>query len=347
VGGHPISLTLGIETSCDETSVAVVEDGRRILSNVIHSQVDLHKEFGGVVPELAARDHLERLPSLLDLAVERAGAKPAEIDLIAVTRGPGLAGCLLVGVGVGEGLSAAWSTPLTGVNHLWGHIYAAMLARPELEPPLLGLVVSGAHSDLVRMPEHGRFEVIGRTRDDAAGEAFDKAARMLGLGYPGGPALDRLARTGDARRQPLPKPSLPGLEYSFSGLKTALLYRLRDLGGAVTEQIKADLAASFERSVVESLLEKLDIALIDHPYPEVVVSGGVAANTLLRKRAAEVVGDRARLTMPPLELCTDNAAMIAAAGFLTSPLAGEAGSRSRLPGGGAEPAITVDPSLGW
>ena len=327
-----MALTLGIETSCDETSVAVVE-GRRILANVIHSQVDLHKDFGGVVPELAARDHLERLPHLLELALERANAKPEDIDLIAVTRGPGLAGCLLVGVGVGEGLAAGWSRPITGVNHLWGHIYAAMLTRQDLEPPLLGLVVSGAHSDLVRMPEHGRFEVIGRTRDDAAGEVFDKAARMLGLGYPGGPALDRLARTGDARRQPLPKPSLEGLEYSFSGLKTALLYRLRDLGENVTAQERADLAASFERSVVESLLEKLDAALTDHPYPEVVVSGGVAANTLLRKRAAEVVGGRARLTMPPLELCTDNAAMIAAAGHY-SALRGL-------------DAATVDPSLGW
>jgi N6-L-threonylcarbamoyladenine synthase len=344
MGKESSLLTLGIETSCDETSVALVEDGRRVLSNVIHSQVDLHKEFGGVVPELAARDHLERLPHLLDLALEGAGAKPSDLDLIAVTRGPGLAGCLLVGVGVGEGLSAAWSRPLTGVNHLWGHIYAAMLARPDLEPSLLGLVVSGAHSDLVRMPEHGRFEVIGRTRDDAAGEAFDKAARMLGLGYPGGPALDRLARTGDARRQPLPQPSLKGLEYSFSGLKTALLYRLRDLGDSVTPEIRADLAASLERSVVESLLEKLDTALTESPYPEVVVCGGVAANTLLRKRAAEVVGDRARLTMPTLELCTDNAAMIAAAGYFASALAGEVGRR---PGGGIPSPIQVDPSLGW
>src|SRR6202158_6575722 len=249
-----MALTLGIETSCDEASVVLVDDGRRILANVIHSQVDLHAAFGGVVPELAARDHLERLPHLLDLALEGAGVAPADVDLMAVTRGPGLAGCLLVGVGVAEGLSAAWSRPLTGVNHLWGHIYAAMLTRQDLEPPLLGLVVSGAHSDLVRMPEHGRFEVIGRTRDDAAGEAFDKAARMLGLGYPGGPALDRLARTGDPRRQPLPKPSLPGLEFSFSGLKTALLYRLRDLGEAVTPQDKADLAAAFERSGGESLM---------------------------------------------------------------------------------------------
>ena len=329
-----MSLTLGIETSCDETSVAVVEDGRRILSNVIHSQVDLHARFGGVVPELAARDHLERLPQLLDLALERAGATPSDVNLIAVTRGPGLAGCLLVGVGVGEGLSAAWSTPLTGVNHLWGHIYAALLARGDLEPPLLGLVVSGAHSDLVRMPAHGVFEVIGRTRDDAAGEAFDKAARMLGLGYPGGPALDRLARTGDPRRQPLPRPSLSGLEYSFSGLKTALLYRLRDLGDAADQPIKADLAAAFEQSVVESLLEKLDRALADWPVAEVVVCGGVAANTLLRRRAPEVVGDRARLTMPPLDLCTDNAAMIAAAGFFGAGVAGP------------KPA-TVNPSLGW
>ena len=324
-------LTLGIETSCDETSVALVQGGRRVLANVIHSQVDLHKEFGGVVPELAARDHLERLPHLLDLALEEAGVQPSDIDLLAVTRGPGLVGCLLVGVGVGDGLATAWAKPLTGVNHLWGHIYAAMLTRPELEPPLLGLVVSGAHSDLVRMPEHGRFEVIGRTRDDAAGEAFDKAARMLGLGYPGGPALDRLARTGDPRRQPLPKPSLPGLEFSFSGLKTALLYRLRDLGAEAGEQEKADLAAAFERSVVESLLEKLNEALTKSPVAEVVVAGGVAANTLLRRRAAEVVGDRARLTMPPLELCTDNAAMIAAAGFY----------------GGKPQPITVDPSLGW
>src|SRR5256885_16619266 len=302
-GAETLALTLGIETSCDETSVAVVADGRRILANVIHSQVDVHEAFGGVVPELAARDHLERLPHLLDMALEKAGVNTDDLDLLAVTRGPGLVGCLLVGVGVGEGLAAAWSKPLTGVNHLWGHIYAAMLAVPDLEPPLLGLVVSGAHSDLVRMPEHGRFEVIGRTRDDAAGEAFDKAARMLGLGYPGGPALDRLGRPGGARRQPLPKPSLPGLEYSFSGLKTALLYRLRDLGEAATAQDKADLAASFERSVVESLLEKLDLALEQEPAAEVVVAGGGAGNSLLRERAAGGVAGPAPPTLPPPGPC--------------------------------------------
>ncbi|OLC23450.1 MAG: hypothetical protein AUJ02_00590 [Chloroflexi bacterium 13_1_40CM_3_65_12] len=266
------------------------------------------------------------------------------MDLIAVTRGPGLAGCLLVGVGVAEGLGASWSRPVTGVNHLWGHIYAAILTRPELEPPLLGLVVSGAHSDLVRMPEHGRFEVIGRTRDDAAGEAFDKAARMLGLGYPGGPALDGLARTGDPRRQLLPRPHLPGLEYSFSGLKTALLYRLRDLGDSAGPQEKADLAAAFEQSVVESLLEKLDVALSRSPVSDVVVAGGVAANSLLRRRAAEVVAGRARLTIPPLELCTDNAAMIAAAGYFASPRRVEA---ARSAGGESHSSTQVDPSLGW
>jgi N6-L-threonylcarbamoyladenine synthase len=321
----------------------LVAAGRDVLANVIHSQVELHAEYGGVVPELAARDHLERLPHLVDLALEGAGARAGDVELIAVTRGPGLAGCLLVGVGLAEGLAAAWSSRrgiagrslgLTGVNHLWGHIYAAMLTRADLEPPLLGLVVSGAHSDLVLMREHGRFEVIGRTRDDAAGEAFDKAARMLGLGYPGGPALDRLARTGRARRQPLPRPSLPGLEYSFSGLKTALLYRLRDLGDAAGPEELADLAAAFEKSVVESLLEKLDAALARTPCPEVVVCGGVAANTLLRQRAVEVVAGRARLTMPALELCTDNAAMIAAAAHFTVATTG------------LQPT-TVDPSLAW
>ncbi len=307
-----------------------MRDGREVLANLIASQEELHAGFGGVVPEVAARAHLERLPGLVEAALSQAGVAGRDLDLIGVTRGPGLVGCLLVGIGVAEGLGAAWERPVTGVNHLWGHIYAAMLTRPELEPPLLALVVSGAHSDLVRMPAHGRFEVIGRTRDDAAGEAFDKAARMLGLGYPGGPALDKLARQGNPDRQTLPRPSLPGLEFSFSGLKTALLYRLRDLGEP-DEETRADLCAAFERSVVESLLEKLDLALNREPVAEVVVCGGVAANTLLRRRAAEVVGDRARLTIPSLALCTDNGAMIAAAAHHSA----------------RSPETAADPSLGW
>src|SRR5207247_1690535 len=201
---------LAVESSCDESSVALVEDGRRVLVNLVHSQEAAHAPYGGVVPELAARAHLEKLPGLVELALERQGVRGVDVDLVAVTRGPGLVGCLLVGVGLAQGLAAAWRRPVAGVNHLWGHVYAALLTRPDLEPPLLALVVSGAHSDLVRMPAHGRFEVVGRTRDDAAGEAFDKAARTLGLGYPGGPALDRAARRGDASRQPLPVPSLPG-----------------------------------------------------------------------------------------------------------------------------------------
>jgi N6-L-threonylcarbamoyladenine synthase len=304
---------------------------REVVVNLIHSQEALHAGFGGVVPEVAARAHLEKLPGLVTTALERAGATPGDIDLLAVTRGPGLAGCLLVGTGLAAGLAAAWDKPLAGVNHLWGHVYAALLAQPDLEPPLLALVVSGAHSDLVWMPRHGEFEVLGRTRDDAAGEAFDKAARMLGLGYPGGAALDRLARTGDASRQPLPVPLLPGLEYSFSGLKTALLYRLRDLGQPISDQNRADLAASFERSVVESLLAKLQGAIRERAPAEVVVCGGVAANSLLRQRAAQVVGAGARLTIPPLPLCTDNAAMIAAAGA-------HAGRRE---------AAVADPALNW
>ena len=309
----------------------MIEDGRRQLVNLIHSQVALHGEFGGVVPEIAARAHLEKLPDLVTAALAEADIAPDRLDRIGVTRGPGLVGCLLIGVGMARGLGAGWGKPVVGVNHLWGHIYAALLSEPSLEPPLLALVVSGAHSDLVWMAGHGEFEVLGRTRDDAAGEAFDKAARMLGLGYPGGPALDRLARTGDPRRQRLPRPSLPGLEFSFSGLKTALLYRLRDLGESITDGTRADLAAAFEESVVESLLEKLALALATRPTVEVVVCGGVAANSLLRRRAVEVAAAAgSRLTIPPLALCTDNGAMIAAAAH-HAPRA----------------ELEVDPSLGW
>jgi N6-L-threonylcarbamoyladenine synthase len=306
-----------------------------VLANLVYSQDKTHAPYGGVVPELAARAHLERIPVLVGDALDRTGVKGADLDRIAVTRGPGLVGCLLVGIGLAEGLAGAWRKPLVGVNHLWGHVYAAFLARPDLAPPLLALVVSGAHSDLVRMPEHGVFQVIGRTRDDAAGEAFDKAARMLGLGYPGGPALDRMARRGDPGRHPLPIPSLPGLEYSFSGLKTALLYRIRDLGGLerLDEQTVADLSAAFERSVVESLLGKVERALEAQPAIEVVVCGGVAANSLLRRRAAELLEGRARLTIPPLKLCTDNAAMIAAAA--AQPASSPSGE------------VRAEPSLGW
>jgi N6-L-threonylcarbamoyladenine synthase len=324
---------LALESSCDESSVALL-DGDRLIANQTHSQIARHAPYGGVVPELAARDHLEKLPQLVGAVMGEHGVRGADVELVAATRGPGLIGCLLVGLGLARGLADAWGRRFVGVNHLWGHVYAARLARPDLEPPVLALVVSGAHSDLVLMPRHGQFRILGRTRDDAAGEAFDKAARMLGLGYPGGPVMDRTAARGDAARQPLPVPRLPGLEFSFSGLKTALLYRLRDLGEGVTDADRADLCASFQRSVVESLVEKLAQALREHPVREVVVCGGVAANSALRRRAAQAVdaaGSGARLTIPPLALCTDNAGMIAAA-------AAHAPS----------PAPTAaDPSLAW
>ncbi len=326
-------LILGIETSCDETSVALVEAGRQVRSNLVFSQVRMHAEFGGVVPELAAREHLRRLPTLLDAAIEEAGVAPAEVAMIAATRGPGLVGCLLVGHSFGQGLAAAWEKPFVGISHLWGHVYSGFLADPDLEPPVLALVVSGAHTDLVLMPEHGRFEVLGRTRDDAAGEAFDKAARMLDLGYPGGPALDRMAEQGQAAAQPLPVPHLPGYEFSFSGLKTALLYRVRDLGGAGEQLPVADLAAAFRHSVVESIVAKLREAVEEFDVTGVVLCGGVAANSRLRRRAAEVIGGRTRLVVPAPELCTDNAAMIAAA-------AAFAGSHAPRFAG-------VDPSLPW
>ena len=303
---------------------------RTVRSNLIHSQTALHAPHGGVLPELAARDHLRRLPGLLDAALTEARVDERDVALVAATRGPGLAGCLLCGVGIAQGLAAAWGVPYAGVNHLWGHVYAALLAQPDLQPPLLALVVSGAHTDLVLMRAHREFRVLGRTRDDAAGEAFDKAARMLGLPYPGGPALDRLARAGVAEREPLPRPRLPGLEFSFSGLKTALRYRLAALGDGLTDQQRADLAAGFQGAVVGALGEKLSLALQRHPVPEVVVCGGVAANTALRAAATEVVAGRARLTLPPLPLCTDNAAMIGAAARHTPP--GE---------------VPVDPALAW
>ena len=330
-GGARLTLTLGIETSCDETSVAVVENGRRILANVIHSQVELHKEFGGVVPELAARDHLERLPQLLDMAMGEAQVKPADLDLVAVTRGPGLVGCLLVGVGVGEGLAAAWSKPLTGVNHLWGHIYAAMLTRPELEPPLLGLVVSGAHSDLVRMPE-ARPHL--RSSDGHATTPRVRLSTRRRACLAWATRADR--RSTDSRAEATPNAGLClGPRFLDSSTASAASRRRFSTGSATsatrppTRTARTWPPPSSSRwwsPCSTSSTGPRRVAASD----EVVVAGGVAANTLLRRRAAEVVEGRARLTMPPLELCTDNAAMIAAAGFHVS----------------AQPA-DVDPSLSW
>jgi N6-L-threonylcarbamoyladenine synthase len=302
---------LGIETSCDETAVAVVADGRRTLSNVVSSQVELHAEYGGVVPELASRKHVEAIIPVLDEALRQAELRLGQIDAVAVTNGPGLAGALLVGVNFAKALACDLGVPLLGVNHLEGHIYAAWLDRDE-EPafPLLALIVSGGHSDVVLVSGHGDYGRIGETVDDAAGEAFDKVARLLGLGFPGGPAIDRLSAGAEKPGLRLPRAQLERpYDFSFSGLKTKVLRITRGEEGEAPEQ--AELAAAFQESVVDSLVTKAVKAAEDHGANQIVLSGGVAANTLLRRELVE--RSRVPVYVPPAALCTDNGAMIAAA----------------------------------
>ena len=309
------SLILGIETSCDETAVSVLAHGSDIRSNIVASQADLHRRFGGVVPELASRQHLERLLPVLDEALERAGVGLVDLTAVAVTQGPGLVGALTVGVAAAKALALSRDLPLVGINHLEGHLYGAWLAAPDLAFPALALIVSGAHTDLVVMRDHGHYEVLGRTRDDAAGEAFDKVARAMGLGYPGGPELDRIARRGDPHAVPLPLPMADeSLEFSFSGIKTAALRVLASASRSV--QFDADFAASVQRVVVDVLVAKTMRAALRTRVSTVLVVGGVAANSRLRAEmdlACRQAG--VRLVVPPLVLCTDNAAMIAAAGY--------------------------------
>ena len=312
---------LGIETSCDETAIGVVEDGRRMLANVVASQVDLHAAYGGVVPELASRQHVEAIIPVLDEALDRASCSLGDLDAVAVTYGPGLAGALLVGLNFAKALAYATGLPLVPVNHLEGHVYAAWLDREEAqtgafagEPrfPSLVLIVSGGHSDVVLMHGHGEYERLGQTVDDAAGEAFDKVARLLGLGFPGGPAIDRLAAAAPAPALRLPRARLEGeYDFSFSGLKTKVQRIVRGEEGEAPEA--AELAAAFQDSVVDSLVTKALQAAEDHEAREIILSGGVAANTALRAALEE----RARVTVliPPPPLCTDNGAMIAAAGY--------------------------------
>jgi N6-L-threonylcarbamoyladenine synthase len=308
-------LILALETSCDDTCAAVV-DGDEIRSNVISSQAAVHERYGGVVPEVASRHHVRLVNPVVDAALATAEVTLGDLDSIAVTRGPGMIGALLVGVSAAKGLAAARRMPLTGVDHLHGHVAANFLARDPLEPPFLCLVASGGHTLLAGVREYASFETLGRTLDDAAGEALDKAARMLGLGYPGGPAIERVAADGDPDAFDLPVGMAgdPGLDFSFSGLKTALLYSVRELGGELAELRRADLAASFQAAVVGQLAAKLDRALDEGDWEAVALGGGVAANGRLRERAAAICAERGlRLKLPPRELCTDNAAMIAAA----------------------------------
>jgi N6-L-threonylcarbamoyladenine synthase len=304
-------VILALETSCDDTCAAVVTQEGDIRSNVISSQ-GVHNRYGGVVPEIASRHHLELIGDVVDDALTRAGASLPDLDMVAVTRGPGLVAALLVGVATAKGLAAAHELPLAPVDHLHGHVAAAFLGPTPFEPPFLSLVASGGHTLLARVTDHGPdYEVIGQTLDDAAGEAFDKGARLLGLGYPGGPALEKLARDGDPDAFAFPTGQrLAGLDFSFAGLKTSLLYKVRDLGDDEADRRRADLAASYQRAIVESLAIRVERALADTGLERLSVGGGVAANGPVRARMASL---GVELHVPPPELCTDNAAMIATA----------------------------------
>jgi N6-L-threonylcarbamoyladenine synthase len=311
-------VILAIETSCDDTCAAVVTPGGEVRSNVVASQGLLHARYGGVVPEVASRRHLELVDAVTADALERADAPLGEVKTVAVTRGPGLIGALLVGVSSAKALAAARGLPLVPVNHLHGHVVASTLAPRPIEPPYLCLVASGGHTFLARVDDPSSYEVLGETLDDAAGEAVDKGARLLGLGYPGGPELERLAQQGDRDAFEFPRSAPGDLDFSFSGLKTALLYRLRDLGEAESARRRADLAASNQQAVVGALVNRIRKALDREGLRRLAIGGGVAANSELRAAVAEL---GVPVWIPPMELCTDNAAMIAGAARFLEPLA--------------------------
>jgi N6-L-threonylcarbamoyladenine synthase len=312
-------VILALETSCDDTCVAVQDpvDGA-IRANVISSQ-GIHDRYGGVVPEVASRHHLELVNDALDDALHRAGATLDDVGVVAATRGPGLVGALLVGFQTAKALAAARELPFAPVDHLHGHVAATFLAPDPMEPPFLCLVASGGHTLLAHVRAPDRWDVLGQTLDDAAGEAFDKGARLLGLGYPGGPALERLARDGDPESFVFPTAkNVAGLDFSFAGVKTALLYRTRELGEAETEARRADLAASYQRAIVDALTDRIERALAQTGERRLALGGGVAANGPLRERARQLAPE---VKIPPMELCTDNAAMIAEAARHTEHLA--------------------------
>ncbi|BDG02599.1 tRNA (adenosine(37)-N6)-threonylcarbamoyltransferase complex transferase subunit TsaD [Anaeromyxobacter oryzae] len=327
---------LGIETSCDETAAAVVEDGRRALSDVVATQIDVHRRWGGVVPELASRNHVVQVMPVVDEALSRAGVGPDGVDAIAVTSGPGLVGALLVGVQAAKALAAAWGKPLVRVNHLEGHLVAAFLAETAPAFPFLGLVVSGGHTSLYAARAFGEYQLLGHTRDDAAGEAFDKGAKLLGLPYPGGVAIDRLAREGDPGAIRFPKAIVKGadLDFSFSGLKTALLHHVKKHGVPEGRGL-ADLCASYQEAIVRALVEKAFRAARRLQFDRLVLSGGVAANSRLRAAAAARAAEYEGMSvfLPAVKLCTDNAAMIAVAG-----------THAYLRGERAGPELNADPA---
>ncbi len=315
-------LVFGIESSCDETAAAVVENGRKVLSNIVSSQISVHSPFGGVVPELAARHHLEAIIPVMERALNDASLSLENIDLITVTQGPGLIGALLVGISAAKALSYVTGIPLVGVDHLFGHIQSAFFAEEPVEFPLVLLVVSGGHTSLFYSEKIGSYKLLGSTRDDAAGEAFDKVAKMLGLGYPGGIIIDRLAGEGNPEAFHFPRAFLgkDSYDFSFSGIKTAVANFIRNYGMPAIKQSGTyrleDLAASFQEAVVDMLLEKSFRAVLDFNVKHLAIVGGVAANSRLRKKFLEEGEFRGiRIHLAPLEYCTDNAAMIAAAGY--------------------------------
>jgi N6-L-threonylcarbamoyladenine synthase len=327
-------VILGIETSCDDTCAAVVTGDGQVLSNVVASQGLLHEQYGGVVPEIASRRHLELVDAVLEDALERAGVELDGIDRVAVTNGPGLIGALLVGLSAAKGLAAARGLPLTPVDHLLGHVLASTLGDAPIEPPFLCLVASGGHTFLARADEPASYSTLGSTLDDAAGEAFDKGARILGLGYPGGPLIQRAAAGGDPHAFSFPRSlpsgpadprtgrSAPRLDFSFSGLKTSLLYKVRDLGEERSQERLADLAASYQEAIVDTLVTRARQALEREGLERFTIGGGVAANGPLRARmAGECERLGVGLWIPPLEYCTDNAAMIAGAARFLEPMA--------------------------
>ncbi len=311
--GTPDGVILGLETSCDETAAAVVTGDGRILSNVVSSQADLHARYGGVVPEVASRRHLELVTPVIREALGEAGAELGDVDTVGVTTGPGLIGALLVGLAAAKAIAWARRLPLVPVDHLHGHVASLYLEPDPVEPPFLCLLASGGHTLLLDVQEPGSQRVLGSTLDDAAGEAFDKGARLLGLGYPGGAELDRLARDGDPEAYSFPVARVPGLDFSFSGLKTALLYAVRDLPVEELEQRRADLAASYQRAIVRALVERTKQAAASIGAERIAVVGGVAANSELRASLPDAA-------LAPLALCTDNAAMIASAARFAEPI---------------------------
>ena len=303
-------LVLGIESSCDETSAAVVKNGREVLSNVINSQIKIHEKFGGVVPEIASRSHTEVINQVVKQALEEANVTMEDIDVITPTYGPGLVGALLVGVSYAKGLSFATNKPLVGVNHIEGHIAANYITYEELKPPFICLVISGGHTHLIHIKSYKEFEILGRTKDDAVGEAFDKVARVVGLGYPGGPKVDAMAKQGEPNIQ-LPKTHTDNLNFSFSGIKTAIL----NLYHKKPEINKADLCASFEKYVAEVLVKNSLEALKQTGLDKIALAGGVSANSYIRAEFTKLEEMGIKVYYPELKLCTDNAAMIAAAGY--------------------------------